>query len=124
MKLAGLFIALAFLFSGCGANKAIKATNSMPKKMDDMLDEMKNTSCTMKRGLSFEAMLKEEFGRVLIPVPFDLMPFAREFAQCASDEDLAELSYVWMKKLNEVTLDVPNPTDQDKEVFNHKQLHV
>jgi len=110
--------------AGCGAHEAIKSTNSMPEKMDDMLKEMHETSCTMKKGLSFEALLKEEFGKVLIPVPFDLMPYAKNFAQCASEEDLAEVTYVWMKKLNEVTLDVASPTPEQVAKFNHERLHV
>lgn len=124
MNKTGLCLALVLFLTGCGADKAIKSTNSMPEKMDRMLKEMSDTSCTLKRGISFEALLKEEFGKNLIPVPFDLMPFAREFAKCASEEDLAEVAYVWMKKLNEVTLEGASPTPEQVAAFNHERLHV
>ena len=120
----GFLFAATLLLSACGAQKAIDNTNKIPGKLDRTIDTMKETECTLKRGLSFEAMLKDEYGRDLIPVPFDLMPFAREFAKCSSEEDLAEVTYMWMKKLNEVTLDLPSPTEAQVADFNHRKLHV
>lgn len=124
MKGLVLLLTLAVVLTGCDAIDAAKATKNMPKKMDDTVKKMDETECALKQGISFEAMLKEENGRVLTPVPFDLMPFAKRFAECSSDQDLAELAYLWMKKINEVTLDIPSPTEAQIEEFNHRQLHV
>jgi hypothetical protein len=113
--------------SGCGANKAIDATKEMPDKMDRMYDQMQKTNDMIERQpvvIPFEAMLKEEYGRDLVPIPFDLIPFAREFAKYAGDEELAEVVYIWIKKLNEMTLNLPNPTPEQVEAFNHRKLHV
>ncbi len=123
-KSIGLLFAATLLLSACGAQKAIDNTNKIPKKLDDTIKTMEKTECTLVRGLSFENLLKDEFARDLTPVPFDLMPFAREFGKCSSDEDLAEVTYMWMKKLNEVTLDLPSPTEAQVAEFNHRKLHV
>ena len=126
-----LLFAFGIFLSGCGVHQAIESTNSVPEKLDKTIEKMeetieklKETECALKRGISFEALLKDEYGRDLAPVPFDLMPFAREFAKCSSAEDLAEVTYMWMKKLNEVTLDLPNPTPVQVEEFNHRKMHV
>lgn len=113
--------------SACGAKKALDATKDMPDKMDRMYDQMHETKEIIERQpvvIPFEAMLREEYGRDLVPIPFDLIPFAREFAKYAGDEELAEVVYVWMKKLNEVTLDLPAPTADQVDAFNHRKLHV
>lgn len=124
MKVKVLLTASMLLLSACGANKAIKSTNSIPDKLDRMDERLVKTECTLKKGISFEALLKEEYGRDLLPAPFDLMPFARFFAQCADEEELTEVVYLWMKKMNEVTFDVPNPTPAQIEDFNHRKLHI
>ncbi len=123
-KAISFLFAATLVLSACGAQKAIDNTNKIPKKLDDTIKTMEKTECTLVRGISFENLLKDEFGRDLSPVPFDLMPFAREFAKCASEEDLAEVTYMWMKKLNEVTLDLPSPSEAQVADFNHRKLHV
>jgi hypothetical protein len=124
MKALGLLLALPLILAGCDAIDAARATKSMPEKMDKTIETMNKTECALKQGISFEALLKEEFGRVLVPVPFDLLPFAKKFAECSSASDLADVAYLWMKKLNEVTLDISNPTPDQVEEFNHKKLHI
>lgn len=124
MKIQALLIVSMLVLSACGAQQAIKSANVIPDKLDRMDQRLVNTECTLKKGISFEALLKDEFGRDLMPAPFDLMPFARSFAQCSSPEELAEVVYLWMKKLNEVTLELPNPTVAEIDAFNHRKLHV
>jgi hypothetical protein len=124
MKSKGLLLAIALVLMGCDAVDAVKATKKMPDKMDETARKMDETECALKKGIALEALLKEEFGRVLTPAPFDLMPYAKTFAQCATEKELPELTYLWMKKINEVTLNVSNPTDAQKKEFDHRQFHV
>lgn len=126
LKPIGICILAAGLL-GCEAHEAMKATKEMPSRMDRMYEQMERTNSAVDRQkviIPFEALLKEEFGRELIPIPFDLIPFAREFAKAAGSEELAEVVYVWMKKLNEVAQDVANPTEDQIAAFNHKKLHI
>lgn len=121
------FLTLVFsvlLLSGCGADEAIKATKSMPERMDRMKQKMDETEIALGRVFSFEALLKEEYGRELIPVPFDLIPFATEFSKYAPADELIEVVYLWVRKINEVTLDLPNPTAEEIFKFDWKKMHV
>lgn len=127
MKKLGLVFGLTLVLGGCGAKDAIDGTKQMPGKMDRMLGEMNRTNGKVEQQcavLTFDGMLKEEYGRELIPIPFDLMAFAREFGKCASDEQVVELVYIWVKRLNEVTMELPAPTEEQTNQFNHRKLHI
>lgn len=99
----------------------------MPKKMDNMNQEVARTNDTVERQpvvLAFEAMLKEEYAQDLWPIPFNLMGFAKEFGKYATVEDLVELFYVKIKELNEVQMELEAPTDEQIAKFNHKKQHT
>ncbi|MGE4130162.1 MAG: hypothetical protein AB7F86_00910 [Bdellovibrionales bacterium] len=131
MKKTVLGAVTALLLVGCGADKAIKNANKIPGQLDktiERLDKMDTrldqVECEVKKGISFEALLNGTYAQDLVPVPFDLLPFARQFARCASPEEVAEIVDLWVKKLNEVTLDLPNPTPEDVQVFDKRKMHV
>lgn len=126
-----LLVATVVLLTGCGADEAIQATKSMPermdqtnRKMDEMRKKMEDTERALGRVFSFEALLKEEYGRNLIPVPFDLIPFATEFAKYAPAHELVEVVYLWVRKINEITLELPNPSPDDVFKFDWNKMHV
>lgn len=122
MKIGGLFFALTLFLSGCGV---IKATEGMPDKMDQMSAQMKKTNDVVDQQpvqISFEDLLKPELGQDLFPVPFDLMPFAQKFGQYAEPEDVVQVVYLWMKKLNELSQDPTNPISDT--AFQHHLAQV
>lgn len=125
MKRTILVLGILVSLTACGKlNETLERTKSMPDKMDRMYAETTKLPCELKSGISFEALLKEEMGRHLIPVPFDLMPFAKKFAQCASNQDLTEVIDLWLNKFNEVALEVENPTPEQIAKFDHEKLHM
>ena len=109
--------------SGCGVGKALDAAKEMPGKIDQMQAQMQAMKCDLTDALAFEAMLKPEYGKDLLPVPFDLIPFAKKFAECAVPSDVPEVFFLWMKKLNEVTIDA-NGTPEPVNEFNHRKLQT
>ena len=119
---------LVLILAGCGASEALDATKSMPGKMKEMLEQARHTNNKVDRQavlIPFNEMFKAENGRVLSPVPFRLMPYAREFAENASAEELSEFVYLAMKELNEATPDsgITGPPEA-ADSFNHRQLHL
>lgn len=125
MKTLAGFIILALALSGCGKlNETLEKTKSMPDKMDKMFAETKKMTCELPSKIAFESLLKEDLGRVLDPLPFDLMPFAEEFASCTPNKKLIKILNLWVSKFNEVTLNNPAPTPEDIAKFNHDKLHV
>lgn len=111
------------LLTACGTGKAIDATQEMPAKMDRMQSQMDEMKHKLTEAVTFEALLNPDFGKDLSPVPFDLMPFAKQFAENADPANIPELYYVWIKKLNEATIDgngSPEPVDQ----FNHRKMQT
>jgi len=122
------------VLTACGAQDAIDATRSMPAKLDDTNTQVRKSNEQMAEmneiinqqpvQISFENLLSAELGRDLSPIPFDLMPFAEKFGEYASGEEVVKVVYLWMKKLNEVTLDAENPTPEQIQEFNHRKLHV
>ncbi len=124
MKSALSLILAVLLLAGCGADDAIEATKSMPERMDQMKQKMDDTETALGRVFSFEALLKEQYGKNLIPVPFDLIPFATEFSKYAPTKELVEVVYLWVRKINEVTLELPNPTPDEVFQFDWRKMHV
>jgi hypothetical protein len=151
-KLATISILLLLLnvVGACSrADRAIDATNSMPQRMDETNRKMDETNRKIDQTnkqmqetndvvsqqpvqITFEDMLKPEFGQDLTPVPFDLMPFAKVFGQYAKPDDVIEIVYLWMKKLNELPLtptmdEILNgktSTPLEVDAFNHHLLQV
>ncbi|MGZ3775422.1 MAG: hypothetical protein ACXVCN_16980, partial [Bdellovibrio sp.] len=108
---------------GCDAMDALKATKNMDTKMDsmnhkmDQMGEMNTKMSKMNDGMQktvdgihsqellipLENMIKAETVEYLYPVPTSLMPYAKKFAEAASTQDLVELTYLWLKHINEIT---------------------
>lgn len=97
--------------TACGLNEALEGTKAVPGKMDQtngnmkrMLDEMKTTNKGVHDQsllLPLENLIKEENHDTLSPVPFKLMPFGKKFAESANSEELIELTYLWLKEVDE-----------------------
>ncbi len=124
MKTTISLMCTLLLLTACGADEAIEATKSMPERMDQMKQKMDETETALGRVFSFEALLKEPYGKNLIPVPFDLIPFATEFSKYAPTKELVEVVYLWVRKINEVTLDLPSPTPDEVFQFDWRKMHV
>jgi hypothetical protein len=125
MRNLAVLLSTALVLSACGTQKAIDATRSMPGKMDDMINKTNHLNQIVDlqaEMLPFEGLLKPEYGRDLAPIPFDLMPYAKKFAQYAPAEDIPELVYVWVKKLNEAALDPTTGETQDQ--FLHRKMQT
>lgn len=136
-----VFLTLAFC-AGCSkATKAIDSTNEMNDKMSRMLEstnQMNEKTSKMLDNMTilngtvedqpilipFESLLKQEYGKDLLPVPFDLMIFGQKYADNSKIGDLEKVFYLWMRKLNDVSLDKDAPTPDDVDAFNHEKLHV
>lgn len=52
--------------------------------------------------IPLENMIKAETIEYLYPVPTALMPYAKKFAEVASSQELVELTYLWLKHINEI----------------------
>lgn len=113
---------------GCSkATKAIDSTNQMNDKMSQMLKNMETLNGTVEDQpilIPFESLLKQEYGKDLLPVPYDLMIFGQKYADNSKIGDLEKVFYLWMRKLNDVSLNKDAPTPDDIDAFNHEKLHV
>jgi hypothetical protein len=119
-------LAVIMVTSGLGCAK-LDDMFKMPKKMDSMNRSVDRTNETVERQpvlLAFEAMMKEEYAVDLLPIPFNIMGFAKEFGKYATVEDLVELFYVKIKELNEVVIESETPTPEQIKAFNHKKSHT
>ncbi|MGZ3723838.1 MAG: hypothetical protein ACXVA9_12935, partial [Bdellovibrionales bacterium] len=78
MKLKGLaLVSMLVLMSGCGIQKAIDGTGDMPAKIDKTNEQMNVTNDFVKmqcEQVTFEGLLKAEFGQDLSPIAFDMIP--------------------------------------------------
>nr|BFD58120.1 hypothetical protein CKG001_02270 [Bdellovibrio sp. CKG001] len=114
MKKLSQLLMSATLITGlvaCDAQDAIDSTKQIPEKMnqtnskmDGMLDAMKTTNKGVHDQsllIPLENLLKEENYDTLAPVPFKLMPFGKKFAEAATSEELVELTYLWLKEVDE-----------------------
>jgi hypothetical protein len=132
MKIKGILLAAALVLNtGCGLQKAVDSAGATSDKLDDTLKQMKEMNGVVKdqcQEVAFESMLKPEFGQDLMPIPFDLMPFAKKFGTCSSTDDLTEVVYLWMKKMNELVIDTgPSgaaPTADQVNAFNHHKMQI
>jgi PBP1b-binding outer membrane lipoprotein LpoB len=135
MKISAIIILVAGVLVGCGKlNGTMDATQQMPDKMDQTFqqikttnDQMKTTNDTVKQepvAIALEKLQDPANGSNLLPIPFDLMPWAETFGQYASTDQVIKIVYLWVQKLNTTTLDIPNPTDADKAVFNQRLMQT
>lgn len=108
-----VFVACAIsgLLTGCDVEDAIKGTKEVPAKIDAtnnnmnrMLDEMKKTTAGVHDQsllIPMENLIKEENHDALAPVPFKLMPYGKKFAEAATAAELIDLTYLWLKEVDE-----------------------
>ncbi|MFM6928314.1 MAG: hypothetical protein ACKOX6_07610 [Bdellovibrio sp.] len=97
--------------TACDVEDAIKGTKEVPAKIDAtngnmnrMLDEMKKTTAGVHDQsllIPMENLIKEENHDSLAPVPFKLMPFGKKFAEAATAAELMDLTYLWLKEVDE-----------------------
>lgn len=97
--------------TACDVEDAIKGTKEVPAKIDAtngnmnrMLDEMKKTTAGVHDQsllIPMENLIKEENHDALAPVPFKLMPFGKKFAEAATATELMDLTYLWLKEVDE-----------------------
>ncbi|UOF00165.1 hypothetical protein [Bdellovibrio reynosensis] len=118
----------------CGLHEALEGTKQVPGKMDQtngnmkkMLEEMKTTNKGVHDQsllLPLENLIKEENHDTLAPVPFKLMPFGKKFAESATAEELIELTYLWLKEVDEAlpAKDIDEATG-DEVPYTKKQVH-
>ncbi|UXR65513.1 hypothetical protein EZJ49_04500 [Bdellovibrio bacteriovorus] len=112
-KLTQVLIASALITGlvACDAQDAIDSTKQIPdkmnqtnSKMESMLDAMKTTNKGVHDQsllIPLENLLKEENYDTLAPVPFKLMPYGKKLAEAATAEELVELTYLWLKEVDE-----------------------
>lgn len=113
-------VLMAVLAVGCQKiDKSIDSVNAMPAKMDGLQAKIDRQGAF----LTFKELVDETNAEEILPIPFDLMGFAKEFGKFANEEDLVELFYLYNKKLNEVVIDSTNPTPEEIKRFNHKKSH-
>jgi hypothetical protein len=115
-----LCIALtSLMLVGCGMADMPKKMDDSNKKMDEMGHKMDQTNRQMEdmvqrmdhtnggidkqsKLIPFENMLKSENTENLSPIPTRLMPFGKELALVISADDMVELTYLWLKEIDEV----------------------
>lgn len=112
---AGLKILMAaslcLSLTACDATDAINSTKKIPEKMDEtnnrmggMLEEMKKTTSGVHDQsllIPLENIVKEENHDALAPVPFKMMPYGKKFAEAATAAELMDLTYLWLKEVDE-----------------------
>jgi len=130
-KISASFLLVASV-AACDLQKALDGTKQVPEKMDQtnanmrkMLDEMKTTNKGVHDQsllIPLENLIKEENHDSLSPVPFKLMPYGKKFAEAATSEELIELTYLWLKEVDE-SLPAKEINEKGEEVpYTHKQV--
>lgn len=134
-KFSQIFVSAAFIAGlvACDAQDAINSTKQIPdkmnqtnSKMESMLDAMKTTNKGVHDQsllIPLENLLKEENYDTLAPVPFKLMPYGKKFAEAATSEELVELTYLWLKEVDEAlpAKDIDETTGEELP-YNKKQI--
>lgn len=118
IRLAAI-LAAGVALTGCDLVKAPKSVNEMNDKMNSLSSNMDAMNTKMDATvaginstnnavhdqqivLPYEALLKPEYTRDLDPIPADMMPFGKKLAEAATREELIALTYLWLKKIDEV----------------------
>lgn len=125
---------LLFSLAACDLQEALDGTKKVPGKMDEtnanmkkMLEEMQVTNKGVHDQsllIPLENLIKEENQDTLVPVPFKLMPFGKKFAEAATPEELIELTYLWIKEVDEAlpNKDIDEATGEEIP-FTKRQIH-
>lgn len=108
--LAALVTISALMTSlGCSdienARRSMDAVQSMGGKMDQTNDKLNRTdeSIRLQKALiSLQQITSDASMDRLYPVPTGLMPYAKTFAETATAREIVELTYLWLKEVDEV----------------------
>lgn len=82
----------------------IKGMSETNEQMSEMIKGMAHTNEGMDKQtnfIPFENMLKAENAVNLSPVPSRLIPFGKNLALVITAADMAELTHLWLKEVNE-----------------------
>lgn len=125
-------ITLCIIFGSCKALDAIDGTAEMPNKMDNMLGAMDTTNGGMKKTnkgihkqtlmLAMDGLLDKKNTEYLA-VPVRMLPYGKEFAEEATAQELAELSYVWFKQIEDEG-DLGLPQEKLAEFDREKEIKI
>ncbi len=99
-----ILILTAASLVGCGVNDAVDATKSMPDKMDTMTEKMNETNEAVrlqKVVLAKQGMEDPDNAKVIMPIPFGIMPYAEKFAENATEAEVLAQIYLYLKEIND-----------------------
>lgn len=105
MKQVLCITALSFAVSACGLTEIPKKMDKTNGNMEKMIQNMNHTNAGIDKQaklIPYENLLKTENTETLTPIPTRLMPFGKELAQVISSEEMVELTYLWLKEIDEV----------------------
>jgi hypothetical protein len=109
MKKLALLMALSTALLACDKlKKAEEAADKVPElaaktgEMGAKMDQTNDAIRLQKMQIAMDGMLSEKSLERLYPVPTGLMPFAKVFADAAHADELVELTYAWLKEIDEV----------------------
>ena len=120
-----LIIILLFgILQSCSAPmEALDATRHMPNQMDKMLTGMDQTNNKIETTnqavhqqilmLAKEEMLNEHNSQYLLP-PIGMMPGGKAFAEEATPEELMQITYAWLKEIDQVQAGEGNTMTSDE----------
>lgn len=126
-------IASSFFLSGCKLGEVPDKMDRTNQSIEEMIQQVERTNASIYKQaklISFENMLKAENTAQLFPVPTRLIPYGRELAQIISAQEILELSYLWLKEVDEVFPplrvdkkgnDIPY-TNKEIEKINHNKM--
>jgi hypothetical protein len=114
-------LALSGALVGCGLNK-------MSKNSDELLDLSRSSSNRLntsvdaiveaKKFTAYKEMLEDKNTEVLTPIPFRMIIPGKKLAAIITGEELAQLTYVQMKEINEYQCDSIPTADQGKSLHD------
>lgn len=133
MKQLLCIMMFALAITGCGMAEMPQKMDKTNENMEQMLQNMNRTNDGIDKQsklIPFENLLKSENTENLAPIPTRLMPFGKELAIVISAQDMVELTYLWLKEIDEVYPDhkvdingneLPYSTDEIVKI-NHDKL--
>jgi len=100
----------SFYLVGCNQFKKIDdATDDVGQMKDrttEMNEQMKSTNDSIRQQrllLALENAVAESSLERLYPVPTGVMPGAKKFAEAVHADEVLDLTYLWLKEIDEVT---------------------
>jgi hypothetical protein len=105
MKKVLCIAAVSLSLTACGLLDMPDKMDKTNKNMDTMIENTNHTNKQIDKQaklIPFESMLKAENSENLSPIPTRLMPFGKELALALSADDMLELTYLWLKEVDEV----------------------